>query len=169
MDAASREALWRQFGAAIEMLENSIQACPDALWGDRSRKPEFWYLVFHTLFFLDLYLSQSEEGFQPPPPFTCSELDPTGILPERSYTKAEILDYLEHGRAKCRAALGALSVERAAEVRRFGSIEGDVLELLLYNMRHVQHHVGQLHLILRQETDFAPSWVGKAGTPLDDA
>ena len=49
--------VWRQFGAAIDMLDNAITACPDAVWDDRSRQPEFWYLAYHTLFFLDLYLS----------------------------------------------------------------------------------------------------------------
>jgi uncharacterized damage-inducible protein DinB len=32
-------------------------------------------------------------------------------------------------------------------------------ELLLYNMRHVQHHTAQLNLMLRQETGSAPRWV----------
>lgn len=35
-------------------------------------------------------------------------------------------------------------------------------ELLLYNMRHVQHHTGQLNLILRQKTGSAPRWVAQA-------
>lgn len=45
--------------------------------------------------------------------------------------------------------------------RRFGSLDGTALELLLYNMRHVQHHTAQLNLILRQETDSAPGWVAR--------
>jgi uncharacterized damage-inducible protein DinB len=36
-------------------------------------------------------------------------------------------------------------------------------ELLLYNMRHVQHHAAQLNLLLRQTTDSAPDWVSKGG------
>ncbi|HEX9668364.1 MAG TPA: DinB family protein, partial [Thermoanaerobaculia bacterium] len=60
--------LWPQLGAAIDMLENAMDACPEALWGDRSQRPEFWYLVFHTLFFLDYYLADSAEGFAPPAP-----------------------------------------------------------------------------------------------------
>jgi hypothetical protein len=35
-------------------------------------------------------------------------------------------------------------------------------ELLLDNMRHVQHHAAQLNLILRQKTDSAPRWVATA-------
>src|SRR6266571_9163043 len=108
MDTNFKVIVWRQFGAAIDMLENALLACPDALWYDRSRQPEFWYLVYHTLFFLDLYLSGSLEGFAPPAPFTMDELDPAGLLPERPYTKGELQTYLEHGRKKCRAAIEAL-------------------------------------------------------------
>jgi len=34
-----------------------------------------------------------------------------------------------------------------------------VAELLLDNMRHVQHHAAQLNLVLRQKTGSAPKWV----------
>ena len=156
------DSLWRQFGAAIDMLENALAACPDELWSDRSRRPEFWYVVYHTLFFLDLYLSESVEGFMPPAPFTLDELDPAGLLPERPYTKAELRAYLEHGCRKCRATIEALTDEKARERRRFFSLDVSTLELLLYNMRHVQHHAAQLNLILRQTTDSAPRWVAKA-------
>src|SRR5688572_12821756 len=98
MDAIWKTILWQQFGAAIDMLENAVVACPDELWGDRSRTPEYWYLVYHTLFWLDYYLSESETGFRPPAPFTLGELDPTGVLPERVYTRDELRSYLEHGR-----------------------------------------------------------------------
>jgi hypothetical protein len=43
-------------------------------------------------------------------------------------------------------------------------------ELVLYNLRHVQHHAAQLNLILRQVVDAAPGWVSKrARTPGDAA
>ncbi len=159
MDAAWKTILWRQFGASIRMLDNALVACPDALWGDRSRRPEFWYLVYHTLFWLDFYLSGSVEGFAPPEPFTLDELDPAGVMPGRVYTKEEMLGYLGHGREKCRAAFDGLTDEgaRARCTLRWGEVS--YAELLLYNLRHVQHHAGQLYLLLRQETDAAPGWV----------
>src|SRR5919201_4790629 len=125
-----RAALWQQFGAAIDMLENAMLACPDELWSDRSQRPEFWYLVYHTLFWLDAYLSDSPEGFAPPAPFTLGEMDPAGQLPERPYTKDELQRYLQHGRKKCRALIDALTDERARERRRFVSIDGSVAALL---------------------------------------
>jgi hypothetical protein len=163
MDKTWKAILWQQFGAAIDMLENALLACPDELWSDRSRQPEFWYLVFHTLFFLDLYLSGSVDGFAPPAPFTLDELDPSGVLPERPYTKDELRAYLEHGRAKCRATIDALTDEKARRRCELERVDVSEAELLLYNMRHVQHHAAQLNLLLRQTIDSAPRWVFKAG------
>lgn len=159
MDSTWKAILWRQFGASIDMLENAIIACPDELWRDRSQQPEFWYVVYHTLFFLDLYLSGSVDGFSPPAPFTLDEMDPRGILPERVYRKDELQSYLEHGREKCRAVIKALTQQNAQRLCVFGWGEMSFSELLLDNMRHVQHHAAQLNLILRQKTDSAPKWV----------
>lgn len=162
MDNALKETIWQQFGAAIDMLGNAMIACPDNLWCDRSRKPEFWYTAYHALFFLDFYLSDSESGFTPPPPYTLSELDPAGVFPDRVYSKNELLSYLEHGRRKCRAVIGDLTEQQLHQRCRFERPDATVAGLLLYNMRHVQHHAAQLNLLLRQATDSAPRWISKA-------
>ncbi len=158
--------IWQQCGAAIDMLENALRACPEVLWGDRSQRPEFWYVVFHTLFYLDLYLSDSDVGFAPPAPFTLDELDERGLIPERVYTKEELQKYLEHGRQKCRTTIATMTEERANRRCGFDWLDISVTEVLLYNMRHVQHHAGQLNLILRQKIDSAPRWVRKTRTQL---
>jgi hypothetical protein len=165
VNAARIEGVWRQFGAAIDMLGNAIAACPDDLWADRSRRPEYWCLAYHTLFWLDLYLSGSVEGFAPPAPFGLEELDPAGVPPERPYTKAELREYLEHCRRKCAATLTALTAKKAQARHAFGWGEVDFEELLLYNMRHVQHGAAQLNLILRENVDAAPRWVARTSTP----
>jgi DinB superfamily len=154
-----KKTIWQQFGAAIDMLENAMAACPESLWGDRTRQPEFWYTTFHTLFWLDLYLSDSKEGFTPPAPFILSELDPDGF-PDRVYTKEELQSYLLHCRAKCRTTIAALSEDKAQQPSGFERLGVSVAELLLYNLRHVQHHTGQLNTLLRQATGAAaPRWV----------
>ncbi len=135
------------------MIENAIRACPDSVWSDPSEKPVwkknevvgFWYVVYHTLFFLDYYLTASPKHFAPPAPFNLDECDPAGLLPERPFTKEELLRYLEHCRAKARGVADSIDVET-----------------LLYAMRHVQHHAGQLNLLLRQHTGSAPRWVRSA-------
>jgi hypothetical protein len=141
------------------MLENAIKACPEDLWSDRTQKPEFWHLTYHTLFWLDFYLTEAPGEFAPPKPFTLSELDPEGSLPERVYSKTELLYYLEYGRKKCRQTIENLTYEIANKQYKYGSVKMSFGELLIYNLRHVQHGVGQLNLILRQKTDSAPRWV----------
>ena len=170
METIWTNIIWRQYGAAIDMLENAIRACPDELWSDSSKPPQwisksvpgFWYVAYHTLFFLDYDSSKSEKEFTPPAPFTLAELDPAGLLPERAYTKDELLTYLAYGREKYRSFLYSLTDESARERCVFERRDMSVAELLLYTMRHVQHHAGQLNLMLRQTVDDAPRWVSQA-------
>jgi hypothetical protein len=143
------------------MLENAIDACPEALGGDDSQRTPFWYLVSHTLFWLDFYLTESPERFTPPAPFGLEEMDPAGVMPPRVYTKRELRTYLNHGREKCRRRIEALTDESARRRFRFGRMDMPAAELLLYNLRHVQHGAAQLNFILRQKTDSAPRWVGR--------
>lgn len=166
MDSAWKAIIWHQFGAAIDMLENALRACPDELWQERLYDEpllpgiaEFWYIGYHALFWLDFYLAETAEGFEPPAPFTLSEFDPAGALPPRVYTKDELQTYLAHGRNKCQARLETLADEMAIQRVRPDFPEMSVAELLLYNMRHIQEHAAQLSLFLGQKVGSAPGWV----------
>jgi hypothetical protein len=138
-----------------------VTGCPDPVWDDGSGPHAFWYIAFHALFWLDLYLSGSVEGFAPPPPFSLEELDPAGIVPDRPYTRRELQEYLAHCRRRLRETVAGSTPEAAGRRCRFGWGEASYLELLLYNMRHLQHHVGQLNMRIRQETGSAPRWVAR--------
>ena len=169
MDPLLKTALWQQFGAAIDMLENALVACPSTLWKEhlwheRPDRPlpawfpqefaQFWHVAYHTLFWLDLYLSGSrEEEFTPPAPFIWTEGDPA-VSPEQPYTKEELHAYLVATRQKCHATLVALTDERAHQIVEYPWTEEksvSFLELLMYNMRHVQEHAAQLSLFLGQQ------------------
>jgi uncharacterized damage-inducible protein DinB len=86
------------------------------------------------------------------------------VLPERPYTKDELQIFLKHCRKKCRTTIEALTDEQANKRIKFGSVDLTFGELLLYNMRHVQHGAAQLNLILRQTIDSAPRWVFRANS-----
>jgi len=111
----NNERLWKsairqQFHAAIDMLANAIHACPDSVWSGQPPRA-FWYIAFHALFFLDLYLSPvGEAEFRPPAPFGLTELA-DGVPPERAYTKNELLAYLDHCRKKLDAVMASMTEE----------------------------------------------------------
>jgi len=151
--------IWSQFGAAIDMLEKAITACPAPLWDDRAQHQLFWYNAYHTLFWLDLYLSGAWEDFAAPTPFGLEELDPAGVLPPRVYTPAELLDYLAYCRRKCRAVLAGLTDEQANHPCTFPWGTLPFGELLLDNMRHVHGHAAELSLMLGQQTGAGPGYV----------
>lgn len=167
MDAIWKNSLWSQFGAAIDMLDNAVVACPASSWGEHTGSA-FWYVAYHTLFWLDLYLTGAVAGFAPPAPFALEELDPTGLLPPRVYAKEELRAYLAHCRQKCWAIIDALTPEQTARRCQFSWGEVSFAELLLYNMRHVQEHASQLALMLGQTTAATPGWITKA-KPLNPA
>ena len=158
MNSEFKEILWKQFGASIDMLENAVSACPEELWDAESK---FWYIAYHTIFYLDYYLSENPDNFMPPAPYTLSEFDPDGVLPERVYTKAELLNYISHCRNKCHDLIASLKGDN--ESRRFVNEyrNYNIIEILIYNLRHVQHHMAQLNLILRQNTGNAPDWISR--------
>jgi hypothetical protein len=152
------------------MLETAIRNCPEELWdvqlwndpGTPRGFSEFWYVTYHTLFWLDLYLTGSVEGFAPPSPFTLDELDPAGVLPERQYNRDELLTYLAHCRRKCQVTIETLTDDQALRRCIFPWGELSFAELLLDNLRHVQEHAAQLNLVLGQKIGQSSRWVAKA-------
>lgn len=160
MNDVVRDAIRRQLTAAIDAMENTMDRCPDDVWAREGDEPPIWYLIYHTLFWLDCYLSEDSAGYVPPEPFGMEEMDPAGVLPPRPYTKDELRAFFRQGRARVRGVVAALTEENAADPRALGSrFTGTRIEQILYNMRHVQHHTGQINLLLRQRIGDATGWV----------
>jgi hypothetical protein len=156
---AIRDTLWNQFGASLDMLENAIRMCPDEHWDTAL---EFWYTSYHCIFWTDYYLTTEPRKFKPQAPFTLSEFDPEGKKPDRTYSKTEVIGYLEHCRQKANQLISGLNLERLNDRWVDDYKNYSLLEILLYNMRHIQHHSAQLNLLLRQTINDAPAWVRQA-------
>lgn len=163
MDAHVKTSLWLQFGAAIDTLDDGINLCPDDLWTtvlwpdeEDARYGQFWFVAYHTLLWLDLFLTGSEEGFAPPAPFM------RGRLPDEPYTKNQIRAYLDQCRANCRATIEGLTDEKARRRCPFRWFEPSFLELQLYSLRHVQEHAAHLSFVLGQNGVTGFDWVAQA-------
>lgn len=163
MDTTLKKSIWQQYGAAIDTLEDAINLCPDSLWtvvvwedADDARYGQFWYVAYHTLSWLDLFLTGKREGFTPPPPFI------RGALPDEPYTQVAVLNYLNDCRQKVDRTIESLTDEKAYQVCVFEWMEPTFLELQLYSMRHIQEHAAQLNLILGQHGVTGQDWIPKA-------
>ncbi len=155
MDSTIKTEIWSQYGAALDMLENALVMCPDTLWDDENK---FWYNAYHCLFFTDYDLSTDPGNFHPPAPYTMSEMDPSGIMPERTYTKEELIAYLQHSRDKCRN----LIKQDIFNMRwNNGRRKYSMTEHLMHSMRHIQHHTGQLNMMLGKIDHSLPIWVSQ--------
>jgi hypothetical protein len=154
-----QESVWNQFGASLEALQNAIKLCPDQNWDTEKR---FWIQAYHCLFFTDYYLTLDAAAFVPPPPFTYSEFEDQ--MPDHIYSKEELLTYLHYCRGKAKDIFlnANIDLQETRWKNTSGSMDYSLLELLLYNMRHIQHHAAQLNLILRQDIQDAPNWVSRA-------
>lgn len=164
MDEAQKTIVWQQFGAAIDMLDDALSFCPDRLWtaavwsdSEDARYGQFWFIAYHALRWLDLYLAGPADPaeFAAPPPFV------TGALPDEPYTKADVRTYLRECRHKCQTTIEALTDERAREICTW---EQPYFRLQLMSMRHVQEHASQLNLFLGQNGIAGPDWVAAART-----
>ena len=162
-----KESLRSQFGAAIDTLTQVITLIPQSLWEQNTR---YFYMAYHTTLMLDYYLTIPPSRFEASLPYkiTDASMVPPGVIgdmvPERMFTKNELLNYVADTREKCLMLIAALTPVSVNDrfVEEFddpGAMNYNLIEILLYNMRHVQHHTAQLNLMLRQDDNIAASWV----------
>jgi hypothetical protein len=160
MDGMLKAGLWRQFGAAIDMLDDTLTRCPNALWTatvwDDPQDPrygQYWFIAYHTLVWLDTYVTGTSDGFELPPPFLA------GRLPKAPYSKEDVQHYLQACRQRCHAAIEALTDERVQQMTEW---DMPYLEVQLYNLRHVQEHASQLNYVLGRHGVMGLDWVPSA-------
>lgn len=177
MIGSFKKELWKNFGASIDMLRNAIFMWPDNKW-DTDRR--FFYNAYHVLVFLDYYLTFPPVNFKSPLPFTLTDFDKIpafaidDVVPDRIYDKFEMLDYAVFCRQKCKSVIAGLTNENINQpwlpetdtadlsLASMDARSCTAMGILFYNFRHVQHHVAQLNLLLRQTIGQAPDYISFA-------
>ena len=156
-------ALTGQYHAALGMLRQAIEICPDELWAGGAYPVPFWQVAYHTLWYTHLYLQPNEEAFvlwehhreghnDLPWPV---ESGPTLSEP---YTKAQLLDYWKLVDARVDADVDRLDL---------GALESGFswhktipkLDHQIQNIRHIQHHAALLAGRLRLANGSDVRWV----------
>lgn len=151
-----------QFEAALCMLKECLEKCPEEHWDGKIANDTFRQVAYHTLFYVDYYTSPNESDF------TLRELHARGG-DERTQevsaglSKEESLAYLAICRQKATEAIAAETAESLQGPSGFSRQQFLRGELHVYNMRHMQHHVGQLSAYLRRVTQDTSSWWVRTG------
>lgn len=160
MDAQS--LIQSQYLATLDMVKEAVRACPEPLWTDARFKNRSWYIAYDALHYTHLYLSDSLETFVPwSPNSRPANQEPDNDHP---YTKEEVLEYLAFCRQQVETRVPALDLDAPSG---FHWLPMNKLELQFYNIRHLQHHTGQLSERLRTHEDYGLNWVSRHSPPAD--
>lgn len=164
-----KQSVLSQFEAALWMLHDCIQKCPDGHWSGPTSiigKFEYWYVAHHVLSWVDRYLSPNEETIVSRPEFELAgHGDELGEYSGQPLTRVDMTSYVMICLARLREVFAAETEESLRGESGFRWIETSRAELHLYSMRHVMHHTGQLSAFLRRlgvEGNDRPRW-GVAG------
>jgi hypothetical protein len=156
-----KEIIKSQYHASLEMLRQAIEKCPDSLWESSEYKNRFWNITYHALFFTHLYLHPTEAEFVPwdshRDELVSMEDPQRGAQDESPYAKGEILLYLELCLEQMEEFVDSLDLEAESG---FYWLPFDKLELQIYNIRHLQQHVGELCERLGESEGIEVGWVG---------
>ena len=162
----TQEIIKSQYRASLAMLKEAVAKCTDALWDDPSYSNRFWHIAYHVLFYTHLYLQVDGATFTPWSKHRneYEQLGPTPWPPHKEpdigapYSKEEVLEFLDVCEDEVDAQVSALDLAAASG---FDWLPFDKLELQFYNIRHLQHHTGQLIDRLRLSAAVRVGWVSR--------
>jgi hypothetical protein len=165
-ESATVLSIVSQYRASLAMVKHVVHACPEDFWLSTGYRNRFWHIAYHALFFAHLYVQASAADFKPwtghkpdsqflgPPPWAPNE---PFVLPA-PYSKGEVMEYHDFC---CQEVAAKVSAIRLDADSGFDWLPFDRFEAHLYNIRHIQHHTGQLADRLRTALNIATPWVPK--------
>ena len=165
MDQARiRNQLVQQYLAALAMLRQAIESCPETLWLDAAYTNRFWHVAYHAIFYTHFYAQASEEEFHPwvkhqkgsnylGARATAAGQPAPSIEP---YKRTDILEYwiLCRDQVAKRVPRDKLEAESG-----FSWLPFTRFEVHLYSLRHLAHHTGQLADRLRIVANTGLPWL----------
>jgi hypothetical protein len=165
-----QEILKSQYHASLAMLVDAIDSCPAAVWSSDDYVNPTWQVAYHVVFYTDFYLQPSETAFVPWQHHRQGHQrlggGPDAAASRVPYSQAEVVSYARRCRGSVDAAVDRLDLQSPESGFPWYPISK--LEHQLVNLRHLQHHTGQLTERVRQTAGRGVRWIGH-GTRSDPA
>lgn len=154
-----KKILLANFERTLQMLGRAIDDCPDQLWDASDEAISIWQYAYHCLIGLDVFLRERGRPFVP----LAFHNNAGGNLAKGQgpvMTRDQIAGYRDEVYARNRDFLNSTpEVDFIRDVEIMGA-RLSLADLVMDQIRHVQHHVGAMHTQLRRHLGSAPPWVG---------
>ena len=140
------EILIRQFKPSFKMIENIIKSCSKSIWAQRNIEPPIWQQVYHVLYGIDYWFSETKEAFVPPD----FKSDVNSVLGEESQgfiEQEDMLGYLQYVEKKADNFIRSLDEKKVTSPSKLYTTSTS-LDVVLDQIRHFQHHLGYLIRVL---------------------
>ena len=145
-----KRVIQSQYLAALAMLKQAIEKCPEAVWYDSNEKFRVWSKAYHAVLFVHFYLQDAEKDFVE----WEKHHDSDGDIP---FTKEEVLEYLAFAKQQVMERVPVTNLEAESG---FDWYPVNKLELQFINIRHVQQHTGELYETLGMREKIELPWFG---------
>ena len=150
--------LKRHFDPSIEMLKRLIEVCPETFWDHGDETISFWQHIYHTIQSIDSWFCQShvelqETTFQPT---IYAELDKVS---HTSLNKEQVTNYLDNVSQKCERVFQEFD-DTMLSWNLESKPSWTPCDVILVQIRHIQHHVGALNSLLHRAGYETVPWQG---------
>jgi hypothetical protein len=172
MLAEFKKSYSRQVGASLKMLENAILKADDKTWTARINNMPFWQICYHVLWYTDFYFHADQETFKPQS-FDVQGLKDIQYKPDSLHvemlkhplSKSDMLLYHNYVKQKSFEFIQGINESYFTTPSPFEWHGFPMIDIVDYNLRHLQHHVAYLDIIIRREQNMGSPWVMHAQMP----
>jgi hypothetical protein len=144
------EVLQKQYTKCFSILKNVIDSYDEVIWTNNSDyKTPAWQIVYHAIFYANIYCSSSEIDIVQWPKSRndyhdlkkMHELIKNKEIKLILFTKEEMLEYAQFVENKIPIYLIKMKPEEKCWPFWYNESQ---LEFQLNNLRHIQHHIGEI-------------------------
>jgi len=164
--------LTSQYKASLGMLRQTLEKVPEEQWNDEDYNNPNWQIAYHILWGIKFYLGANPESYIP---FENAiegaeslggsqdwENPDEGVKVEGFHTKDEILSFINAIESKLQSNIAALPLDKDSGFEWYPYSR---LELHINNIRHIQHHTGQIIERLKAKGIAGFSWWADQNPP----
>ena len=147
----------RQIMPVFGMIDNIIERCPVEHWDHRGPNPPIWQHIYHALFWTNVWLRPWHTSYVYFPQHTDQARD---LIPNQQapIAQADMSSFSNRVRTESLnfiAKTGHFYAEVLCNDRKW-----TISEIVFGQIRHMQHHIGYVHSMLKRFIGTAPRWIG---------